>query len=1133
MDFLRFSLAVQRRSSIAGVESEYAASMRALKETHSDTLLNRLNVYVLTTWKKIAMQPFSPIAGWRQTWNTALKLVVVYIAINLPLQLSELTEQSTPLVIFDTFCDFFFLFDVFLNLRTAYVDSRGELVTDLKVIRATYMRSWFAVDLISAIPADLIMGIVGLGNSAESQLSTLLKVLKLPRMFRVHRLVGSIKYFTIMKMLNVLGVLFLSVHWFACAWNFVGREDEYSCVNVWIEERDQMSRYLVLLHRTWIMLLKNDVQPVTNADAIMCEVGIVGGILLEATIFASLVLYVQKIGAKASDFVSKVEVVKQNMKDLRVPNHVQDKVLNYYDYMWTRYSGNTKSDAWMGELSTSLRKEINEHLHLDFLSRIPLFRTCGADVLRDICQVLIPRIYQPADYVARFGEWGEELFFVQSGMLVLYLTSGYDRLSASQLLRSQDEGAIEKVDHEQVERVKHVYKRRSVIDSMGQQMIDSAAMSTLSFQRRGSAPVVPSKSTTTTTSTTATTSQSVEVRSSPEGTRNASTTSASARYDIRSYLGLHGSPFSGKNASKPNASDADMSPQNKSSIITNRDNPTPASDVEPARPSRNAAATVADANSTSSSASSSSPPKKRSARASIISVLGGQGELTDNAVKRAEKADQAMQDLVQRLEAERVNGVHASKSRTRLLGNGSFFGEVSVLLRERRVATVQSLTYSDIYVLTSADFHRVMRHYPSKLFVMRWVAIRRKQATESMSAATDILAEETSDANISSHPETPSTDGADATSGPLSNIAGSGPNARRSSMDAMYAMDGHGEAFDNMVQLAGELCRLLGLSSIFAECSKDFVETVAASMERVEWEPGQVIMRRGEKNENLYLILEGEAVILDHRGYIFTTLGAGSSIGELSLFTQAPVSKTVKAAPRPRQGSKSDKAGIYVPLTTYKLHRDRMADLAPSFPEDHLLLTNFAAKQKEDFAKMDRLARTLSVFKPSPVSEKGDHSEAANHQEKNAVGTSEEEQKDAGEDERDDDEYKSYLTSKYTSIWLRRGKSNTIRDPTRTAKLPSSAMPGKGGGSNEIMDETSIEAATAELRIAEELKEAADALQEAPDAIQEAADAVMMSTSSSVGPLERGERRTSREAFDNAGQPPATLAPPAIPGTPL
>jgi potassium voltage-gated channel Eag-related subfamily H member 8 len=55
----------------------------------------------------------------------------------------------------------FFLFlrliaDIILNFRTTYVNKRGEVVSSPKSIALNYLKGWFAVDFLAAIPFDLL-----------------------------------------------------------------------------------------------------------------------------------------------------------------------------------------------------------------------------------------------------------------------------------------------------------------------------------------------------------------------------------------------------------------------------------------------------------------------------------------------------------------------------------------------------------------------------------------------------------------------------------------------------------------------------------------------------------------------------------------------------------------------------------------------------------------------------------------------------------------------------------------------------------------------------------------------------------------------------------------------------------------
>ena len=60
--------------------------------------------------------------------------------------------------------DLSFFVDMILNFYLGFFDDKhGKWVYDLYVIRKTYLKSWFAIDIISIIPFDVI----GLITSAE------------------------------------------------------------------------------------------------------------------------------------------------------------------------------------------------------------------------------------------------------------------------------------------------------------------------------------------------------------------------------------------------------------------------------------------------------------------------------------------------------------------------------------------------------------------------------------------------------------------------------------------------------------------------------------------------------------------------------------------------------------------------------------------------------------------------------------------------------------------------------------------------------------------------------------------------------------------------------------------------------
>jgi CRP-like cAMP-binding protein len=71
----------------------------------------------------------------------------------------------------------------------------------------------------------------------------------------------------------------------------------------------------------------------------------------------------------------------------------------------------------MGDLSSSLQAEVSLFLHRESVQNVPLFKRCNADFLVELVGKLTPQVQMPGDYVVRFGEFGNAMYFVTAGTL--------------------------------------------------------------------------------------------------------------------------------------------------------------------------------------------------------------------------------------------------------------------------------------------------------------------------------------------------------------------------------------------------------------------------------------------------------------------------------------------------------------------------------------------------------------------------------------------------------------------------------------------------------------------------------------------------------------------------------------------
>ena len=76
---------------------------------------------------------------------------------------------ADPFVILDLIVDLMFMIDIFISFRTTYVNKEGEAINDPMVIAKNYLKGWFALDAIAAMPYDLIF--FGSGNIDVSYLN--------------------------------------------------------------------------------------------------------------------------------------------------------------------------------------------------------------------------------------------------------------------------------------------------------------------------------------------------------------------------------------------------------------------------------------------------------------------------------------------------------------------------------------------------------------------------------------------------------------------------------------------------------------------------------------------------------------------------------------------------------------------------------------------------------------------------------------------------------------------------------------------------------------------------------------------------------------------------------------------------
>jgi hypothetical protein len=95
--------------------------------------------------------------------------------------------------VLETMVDIVFFFDIVINFRTIYFSSltNDKITEPIKIAKNYIFSGRFFIDLIASVPVDLFLLMV---NSSNNRAFSIIKILKLTRLFRLNKIVSFIRY---------------------------------------------------------------------------------------------------------------------------------------------------------------------------------------------------------------------------------------------------------------------------------------------------------------------------------------------------------------------------------------------------------------------------------------------------------------------------------------------------------------------------------------------------------------------------------------------------------------------------------------------------------------------------------------------------------------------------------------------------------------------------------------------------------------------------------------------------------------------------------------------------------------------------------------------------------------------------
>jgi hypothetical protein len=138
------------------------------------------------------------VTRYLAVWDVIMISALLYTAIVTTYQLSfhdlidilGLRASEGPLGLFITnrVVDLLFILDLVLCFRLMYLDSRtGQWVSSAHRIAGHYVRGWFAIDFLSALPLDMLPWLIGNGYSTLGGVARTVRLVRFARLARIFK----------------------------------------------------------------------------------------------------------------------------------------------------------------------------------------------------------------------------------------------------------------------------------------------------------------------------------------------------------------------------------------------------------------------------------------------------------------------------------------------------------------------------------------------------------------------------------------------------------------------------------------------------------------------------------------------------------------------------------------------------------------------------------------------------------------------------------------------------------------------------------------------------------------------------------------------------------------------------------
>uniref|UniRef100_A0A672TFI5 Voltage-gated delayed rectifier potassium channel KCNH4 n=1 Tax=Sinocyclocheilus grahami TaxID=75366 RepID=A0A672TFI5_SINGR len=371
-------------------------------------------------------------------WDWLILLATFYVAVTVPYNVcftvvggrDEVSTPRNPPSVSDILVEILFMLDIMLNFRTTFVSTSGQVVYDARSICVHYVTTWLFVDLIAALPFDLLYAF----NVSVYFGVHLLKTVRLLRLLRLLQKLERYSQYSAVVLTLLMSMFALLAHWMACVWYVIGRSEiennsPGSWDIGWLHELGKRlavlgggpsirSSYVTSLYFALSSLTSvgfGNVSANTDSEKIFSICTMLIGALMHAAVFGNVTAIIQRMYSRRSLYHTRTKDLKDFIRVHRLPKALAQRMLECFQTTWSVNNGIDVSEL-LKDFPDELRADIAMHLNKELL-QLPLFESASRGCLRSLSLIIKTSFCAPGEFLIRQGDALQAIYFVCSGSM--------------------------------------------------------------------------------------------------------------------------------------------------------------------------------------------------------------------------------------------------------------------------------------------------------------------------------------------------------------------------------------------------------------------------------------------------------------------------------------------------------------------------------------------------------------------------------------------------------------------------------------------------------------------------------------------------------------------------------------------